>query len=136
MNCRRHASKTGRSWGEFKWLTVDGKEFEYVSEMPETSTSLQLNAFVTLWHLYNPDAPALETPAPLRFRSRAEALRLFPIGFVMWKRFASGTRLKEQVYHFKSPYWRVRCSDRNWEDLIDPHGVSETEGTQGRVEEK
>ena len=49
--------------------------------------------------------------------SRAEALRLFPVGFVAWKRFANGTRLKGQVYDFKAPYWRVRYLDGNHEDL-------------------
>eukprot|EP00903_Cladosiphon_okamuranus_P021371 g19641.t1 len=45
------------------------------------------------------------------------ALRVFPIGFVVWKRFSGGTRLKGQVYDFKAPYWRVRYPDGNWEEL-------------------
>ncbi|CAM9997371.1 unnamed protein product [Pylaiella littoralis] len=85
--------------------------------MLDIFTPLQLDLFVALWHLYHPDAPALKPPSPPNPLSRSEALRMFPIGFVVWKRFADDTRLKGQVYDFKAPYWRVRYSDGNWEDL-------------------
>ena len=42
---------------------------------------------------------------------------MFPIGFVVWKSFSGGTRLKGQVYDFKAPYWRLRYSNGNWEEL-------------------
>ncbi|CAN0327373.1 unnamed protein product [Scytosiphon promiscuus] len=84
--------------------------------MLETFTPLQLDGFVALWHLYHPDAPVLISSPPNSV-SRSEALRMFPIGFVVWKHFPNGTRLKGQVYDFKARYWRVRYPDGNWEDL-------------------
>ena len=85
--------------------------------MLETFTPLQLDGFVALWRLYNPGVPVRKPSPSPKILSRAEALRLFPVGFVVWKRFANGTRLKGQVYDFKAPYWRVRYPDGNWEDL-------------------
>lgn len=119
VNCRQRVSPTGRLQWEFQGLSVDGSVSGWVleNEMLETFTPLQLDGFVALWHLYNPDVPVLEPAPSPNALSRAEALRLFPIGFVVWKRFANGTRLKGQVYDFKAPYWRVRYPNGNWEDL-------------------
>ena len=96
-----------------------GMESEWVLEkdMLEVFTPLQLDSIVALWHLYHPNALVLKATPPPNSLSRSEALRLFPIGFVVWKRFANGTRLKGQVYDFKAPYWRVRYPDGNSEDL-------------------
>lgn len=76
-----------------------------------------MGGFVALWHLHHPDSLVLKHLPPQNSLSRPEALRLLPIGFVLWKRFVIGTQLKGQVYNFKAPYWRVRYPDGNWEDL-------------------
>ena len=71
------------------------------TEMLQTFTPLQLDGFVALWQLCHPRHTYLCSNHPLprmNVISRAEALRLFPVGFVVWKRFATGTRLKEKVY--------------------------------------
>ena len=81
--------------------------------MLETFTPLQLDGFVALWCLYNPDAPVRKPSPSPKALSRAEALRLVPVGFVVLKRFANGTRLKGQVYDFKAPWWGVRYPDEN-----------------------
>ena len=108
VECRQVASQTGRMRWEFKGLTVGGEvsEWKDESKMLETFTPLQLDGFVALWHLYNPQAPVPEPSPSPNSLSRSEALRLFPIGFVVWKRFADGTRFKGQVYDYKTPYWR------------------------------
>eukprot|EP00903_Cladosiphon_okamuranus_P014016 g13034.t1 len=117
-DCRQVAQKGKLQW-EFKGVSPSGKESEWVSEkeMLGTFTPLQLDGFVALWQLYHPDAPALKSPSPPNALSRSEALRMFPIGFVVWKCFNDGTCLKGQVYDFKAPYWRVRYPDGNWEEL-------------------
>lgn len=76
--------------------------------------------FVASWHLYEHhlSAPALETPAPLHLLSRSEALRMFPIGFVSEKHFAT------------TPDLRDRCTIpvAVLEDaLLDQHGAAEAE---------
>eukprot|EP00903_Cladosiphon_okamuranus_P006352 g6222.t1 len=63
---------------------------------------------------------AMERRNKLRMEARAKANATISrpsAGFVVWKRFSGGTRLKGQVYDFKAPYWRVRYSGGNWEEL-------------------
>eukprot|EP00752_Nemacystus_decipiens_P017631 g15802.t1 len=119
VECRQVATQGGRVRWEFKGLTASGtvSEWQKESKMLETFTPLQLDGFVALWHLYNPDVPVLKPSPPPNSLSRSEALRMFPIGFVVWKQFPDGTRLKGQVYDFKTPYWRVRYQEGIWEDL-------------------
>lgn len=50
---------------------------------------------------------------PVSFRSPTSV----PNRFRRMEAFRNDTRLKGQVYDFKEPYWRVRYSDGNWEDL-------------------
>ena len=118
-DCRQVVSQTGRLRWEFKGLSAGGvvSDWQDQSKMLQTFTPLQLDGFLALWHLYNPDA-AVANPSPSpNSLSRAEALRMFPLGLVVWKRFPGGTRLKGQVYDFKAPYWRVRYSEGIWEEL-------------------
>ena len=87
VDCRQVASQTGRLRWEFKGLTAGGVESDWQDEskMLETFTPLQLDGFVALWHLYHPDVAVAEPSPTPNSLSRAEALRMFTIGFVVWK---------------------------------------------------
>ena len=88
--------------------------------MLETFTPLQLDVFVALWHLYEPDAAADLTPLPPRSGaplSRSEALKLFPVGYRFWRDFGGGLKMQGVVFDYFDSYWRVRYSDHDWEDL-------------------
>lgn len=121
VTCRQTTSATGTPTWQFKGKLRDGAISDWLAEslMLEHFTPLQLDCFVALWHLYRPPAdhpppPRRKSGAPL---SREAALRLFPIGFVLWKDFGVGMRLQGQVYDYRDRYWRVRYSDNNWEEL-------------------
>lgn len=83
-------------------------------------TPLQLDCFVALWRLYNPQTLTDPTACPSRPHaplSRSDALRLYPLGFPFWKDFGKGLVLQGQAYDYYHRWWRVRYTDQNWEDL-------------------
>ena len=120
-DCRRSRSGTRLVW-EYKGKSGSGAVSDWLSEevMLQSFTPLQLDGFVALWHLYHPQQANDLPPVPINARappSRAEALKLFPIGFTFWKELEGGVNLRGQVFDFLHPYWRVRYSDQNWEEL-------------------
>ena len=52
---------------------------------------------------------------------RGKALKQHPVGTVIWREFgvAEGNKKRQfsKVFDYKSPYWRVRCADGDWEEL-------------------
>ena len=88
--------------------------------MLKSFTPLQLDGFIALWHLYNPQPASDAVPVLVKPRTpltRRQALTLFPIGFTIWKDSSGGLRLQGQMYDYRDRYWRVRYSDQNWEEL-------------------
>ena len=84
-NCRQCVLPSGNLQWEFRGVAANDAESEWVSEneMLESFTPLQLDGFAVLWRLYNPDAPVRKPSPSPKVLSRAEALRLFPVGFVV-----------------------------------------------------
>ena len=89
-------------------------------------TLLQLNTFHALWNLYEPSSERNQLPAPDAITTRGpkmsrwEALGRFPIGTKVIKPYEDGKGISSRpghVYDFYSPYWRVRFSDNDWEEL-------------------
>jgi len=90
---------------------------------------LQLDVFHALYEDYHgddmPDSakrPAGEPSRGERERvSAEEALRLYPKGTLVGREFADAegnTKVfRGKVYGFSDPYWRVRYSDGDWEEL-------------------
>ena len=70
-------------------------------------------------HLYHPEwyeelrTKSGKTPNTL---ARSDALKLFPIGFCIYKTFDNLT-LKGQVFDYRDRFWRVRYTDQDWEEL-------------------
>ena len=121
-DCRRVIKPSGTRVWEYKGRTSDGRVSDWLPEnkILEIFTPLQLDVFIALWHLYNPNSSKDPTPLPRKPGaplSREEALRLFPIGHTFWKSFGGGIRLQGQVYGYRNRYWRVRYSDQDWEEL-------------------
>lgn len=118
-NCRRNRSTSAtRTVWEYKGKSEDGVVSDWLSEnvMLQSFTPLQLDGFVTLWHLYYPQRANDILPASVKPRappSRAKALALFRIGFFFWKRFNGGIRQHGQEFDFHRPYWRVCYSNQN-----------------------
>ena len=52
---------------------------------------------------------------------REKALSDHPVGTVVWRDFANQEgrvqRSRTEVYDYKTPYWRVRHGDGDWEEL-------------------
>lgn len=121
-DCRRVVTSSGTEGWQYRCRSPDGSVSGWLSEKDVLAhfTFLQLDCFIALWHLYNPqpsaDLTARPSPpnAPL---PRSDALRLFPIGFSFRKDFGQGRVLSGQVYDYHHAWWRVRYTDNNWEEL-------------------
>ena len=120
-DCRRVHSPTGPLVWEYKAISQTGIESVWLPEarLLQTFTRLQLDGFIALWHLYNPELVSQLTPrtqprAPLSVR---EALRIYPLGFTFQKDFGGGLKLQGQVFGYRDRYWRVRYSNQNWEEM-------------------
>ena len=120
VSCRRTNPPSGSAinrW-EYKGRSNDWVEsgWLYENEMLQSFTPLQLDSFIALWHLYNPQPASDSVPVSVKPRtplSRRQALTLFPRGFTIWKDFGGGLRLQCQVCDYRDRYWRVRYSDQN-----------------------
>ena len=123
VTCRRSTTASGTTRWEYKGRSREGVEtgWRTGNDVLQSFTPLQLDGFIALWHLYNPDPTKDTTPVSVTPRTpalrRREALTLFPIGFTIWKDFGGGLRLQGQVYDYRDRYWRVRYTDNNWEEL-------------------
>ena len=114
---REVQSETGTKQWEYKARTAEGKVSRWLPEasLRESFTHMELDAFHALWHLYYP-TPASLTSRPRKYLSRADALKLFPLGTTFWKNF-KGTLFQGQVFDYGSRYWKVRYPDGDWEEL-------------------
>ena len=122
VSCRRTKSPSGVARWEYKGRSNDGVESSWLpeNEMLKSFTPLQLDGYIAIWSVYNPQSASDSVPVSVKPRtplSRRQALTLFPIGFTIWKDFGGGLRLQGQVYDYRNRYWRVRYSDQNWEEL-------------------
>ena len=105
------------------------------SECLDSFTPMQLDVFHALWELYqhpcHRSRPAGQLPRGEHLAAnRAQALLEVPIGTVVWRDFTDQQgrthRCRTEVYDYKTPYWRVRHADGDWEEL------TRTEVEQGR----
>ena len=87
---------------------------------------LQLDVFHALWELcqssHHGPRPAAKSKSNERFAAnRAHALLEVPIGTVVWRDFTKQQGriqcCRTEVYDHKTPYWRVRHLDGDWEEL-------------------
>ena len=61
-----------------------------------------------------------DDPTGVRQGRSEEALRLFPIGTRIAKTFRADGKdivIEGEVYEYCEPYWRVRYTDGDWEEL-------------------
>ena len=98
--------------------------FPWLSEEAalDSFTPLQLDVFHALWDLYHTaDTPLCpEARARNQSPSNKDPLRRFPIGTPVAKKFMypSGSRIvRGQVFGYRSPWWRVRYVDADWEEM-------------------
>ena len=87
---------------------------------------MQLDVFHALWELYQHPCPrprpaAKPSSSERLAANRAHALLKVPIGTVAWRDFTDQQgriqRCRTEVYDYKTPYWRVRHADGDWEKL-------------------
>ena len=103
VSCRRTTPPSGTTRWEYKGRSSEGVESDWLAEneILQSFTPLQLDGFIALWHLYNPQPTnnlvhvSAKPRAPL---PRREALTLYPIGSTIWKDLGGGLRLQGQVY--------------------------------------
>ena len=105
------------------------------SERLNSFSPMQLDVFHTLWELYQsprhrPRPAAKSTSSERLAANQTHALLEVPIGTVVWRDFTDRQgriqRCLTEVYDYKTPYWRVRHEDGDWEEL------TRTETEQGR----
>ena len=127
--------------GSWEWRYriryINGSLSGFVTEREclDSFTSLQLDVFHTLRELYQPSylrpLPAAKSTSSERLAAnRAHALLGMLIGTLVWWDFTDQQgriqRCRTEVYDYKTPYWRVWHSDKDWEEL------TRTEFEQGR----
>ena len=96
------------------------------SECLDSFTPMQLDIFQALWELYPHSCPrprpaTQPSPGERLAANREQALLEVPIGTVVWRDFTDPQgriqRCRTEVYDYKTPYWRVRHADGDWEEL-------------------
>ena len=96
---------------------------------------MQLDVFHALWELYQPPRhrarlAAKSTSSERLAANQAHALLEVTTGTVVWRDFTDQQertqRCRAEVYDYKTPYWRVRYTDGDCEEL------TQTEIEQGR----
>ena len=96
------------------------------SECLDSFTPMQLDVFHALWELYQhprhrPRPAGQLSRGEHLAANRAQALLEVPIGTVVWRDFTDQQgrtqRCRTEVYDYKTPYWRVRHADGDWEEL-------------------
>ena len=99
--------------------------FNTERECFDSFSPLQLDVFHALRELYQPShhrpPPAATSTSSGRLAdNRAHALLEVPIGTVVWRDFTNQQgrilRCRTEVYDYKTPYWRVRRSDGDWQE--------------------
>ena len=112
----------------YKGRFVNGTELQWLSEEEarDSFTPLQLDVFNTLWETYH-GAECQARPTSTLTRKerdgidREHALEQYPVGAVIWREFADAEGNKKRdlskVFDYKSPYWRVRYADGDWQEL-------------------
>ena len=96
------------------------------SECLDSFSPAQLDVFHALWELYQPSRhrprPAAKPTSSERLpANRTHALLEVPIGTVVWRGFPDRQgriqRCRTEVDDYKTPYWTVRHTDGDWEEL-------------------
>ena len=126
---RKAVMGQGNAWKwRYKGRFVDGAELQWLSEEEarDSFTPLQLDVFHALWETYH-GAECQARPTSTLTRKEREgidrehALKQHPVGTVIWREFADAEGNKKRhlskVFDYKSPYWRVRYADGDWEEL-------------------
>ena len=119
----------GNAWKwRYKGRFVDGRESQWLSEEEarDSSTPLQLDVCHALWETYHGAECRARPTSTLTRKERdgidqEQALKQHPVGTVIRREFADAEvnkmRHLSKVFDYKSPYWRVRYADRDWEEL-------------------
>ena len=127
-----------RSWERrYRGCYLNGSLSGFIteSECLDSFSPMQLDVFHALWELYRHPCPrprpaAKPSSSERLAANRAHALLEVPIGTVVWRDFTDQQgriqRCRTEVYDCKTPYWRVRHADGDWEEL------TRTEVEQGR----
>ena len=96
------------------------------SEWLDSFSPAPLDVFHALWELYQPSRhrpqPAAKPTSSERLpANRTHALLEVPIGTVVWRNVTDQQgriqRCRTEVCDYKTPYWRVRHADGDWEEL-------------------
>ena len=118
--------------GSWEWMHrgryLNGSLLGFIteSECLDSFSSLQLDICYVLWELYQPSChrsrlAAKSTSSECLAANRAHALLEVPIRTVVWRDFTNQQRrvqrCRAEVYGYKTPYWRVRHSDKDWREL-------------------
>ena len=125
---RRAVMESNGVWvWEYRGRFQDGVESHWMSEeeVQDSFTGLQLDVFHALWESLQPGVrprPPQEQNKEERDRkARQEALRAYPIGTRVRKKFVDGRgRSKEyggEVVGFRNGYWRIHYEDGDREDM-------------------
>ena len=107
---------------------MNGTESQWLSEEEarDSFTPLQPDVFHVLWETYHgAECRARQTSTLTRKErdgiDREHALKQHTVGTVIWREFADAEGNKKRhlskVLDYKSPYWRVRYADGDWEEL-------------------
>ena len=96
------------------------------SECFDSFSPAQLDVFHVLWELYQsschrPRPAAKPTSSERLAANRAHALLEVLLGTVVWQEVTDRQGriqlCRTKVYDYKTPYWRVRHADGDWEEL-------------------
>ena len=128
LDRRAVREQTGAWKWEYRGRYLNGSESDWVSETEasDSFTPLQLDVFHAMWELYKGTSSGARPPiSPSRQErdqaDRERALREVPIGTSVWRHFLDNNgkmKLYEGfVYGYKTPYYRVRYTDGDWEEL-------------------
>ena len=128
--------------GSWEWRYrgryLDGSLSGFIteSECVDSFSPMQLDVLHALWELYQHPChrhrPAAKPSSSERLAAnRVHALLEVPIGTTLVRRDFTdqqgrSQRCRTEVYDYKTPYWRVRHADGDWEEL------TRTEVEQGR----
>ena len=107
---------------------MNGTESQWLSEeeVQGSFTPLQLDVLHVLWEAYHgaeyQTRPTSTLPRKERDGiDRERASKQHPVGTVIWREFADAEGNKKRhlskIFVYKSPYWRVRVAEGDWEEL-------------------
>ena len=127
--CTTHLPNGSWEW-RYRGRYLNGSLSGFVTERgcSDSFSPMQLDVFHALWKLYQPPRhrprPAAKSTSSQRVAAnRAHVLLEVPVGTtVVWQDLTDQQEriqlcCRTKVCDYKSPYWRVRHADGDWEEL-------------------